>query len=106
MMSVLPVTLSLAIGAAIIWLIGGVGIGVLFALRRGSLFDRAAMTAALAGVTLAGLLTALLSLAWFRADIPIFTAAGTYIPLAQNPAQWAWALILPWVTLAFLYAAL
>jgi peptide/nickel transport system permease protein len=106
MMSVLPVTLSLAIGAAIIWLIGGVGIGVLSALRRGSLFDRAAMTAALAGVSLPVFFTALLTLAWFQADVPIFTTAGTYIPLAQNPAQWAWALILPWVTLAFLYARL
>jgi peptide/nickel transport system permease protein len=106
MISALPVTLSLAVGAAIIWLIGGVGIGVLSALRRGSLFDRVAMTGALAGVSLPVFFTALLSLALFQADVPIFTTAGTYIPLAQNPAQWAWALILPWVTLAFLYAAL
>ena len=40
-----PVTLSLAVGAAIIWLIFGIAIGVLSALRRGSFFDRAAMTA-------------------------------------------------------------
>ncbi|HEX3790949.1 MAG TPA: ABC transporter permease [Pseudonocardiaceae bacterium] len=106
MMHVLPVTLSLAIGAAIIWLVAGVGIGVLSALRRGSLFDRAAMTVALAGVSLPVFFTALLTLAWFQSDIPIFPNAGTYIPLLSNPAQWAWALVLPWVTLAFLYAAL
>ncbi|HVV24549.1 MAG TPA: ABC transporter permease [Pseudonocardiaceae bacterium] len=106
MTAALPVTLSLAIGAAILWLVGGVGVGVVSALRRGSLFDRASMTAALAGVSLPVFFTALLTLAWFQSDIPIFTTAGTYIPLTQNPIQWAYALILPWVTLAFLYAAL
>ena len=106
MMSVLPVTLSLAIGAAIVWLLGGVGIGVLSALRRGSWFDRAAMTTALAGVSLPIFFTALVSLALFRDTVPIFPDAGNYIPLTQNPGRWFWALVLPWVTLAFLYAAL
>ena len=45
-------TLSLAVGAAIIWLVVGVTIGVISALKRGSFFDRAAMTFALAGVSL------------------------------------------------------
>jgi peptide/nickel transport system permease protein len=106
MMSVLPVTVSLAIGAAVIWLLAGVGIGVISALRRGSLFDRAAMTVALTGVSLPVFFTAVLSLALFRDSVPIFPQAGTYIPFLQNPLQWAWALVLPWVTLAFMYAAL
>jgi peptide/nickel transport system permease protein len=108
MMSVLPVTLSLAIGAAIIWLIFGVGIGVLSALRRGSVLDRSAMTVALAGVSLPVFFTAVLSLTIFSRDGPIniFPGAGTYIPFLDNPGQWAWNLVLPWVTLAFLYAAL
>jgi peptide/nickel transport system permease protein len=106
MMSVLPVTVSLAVGAAIIWLLAGVGIGVLSALRRGSIFDRSAMTVALAGVSLPVFFTAVVSLALFRDSIPIFPQAGTFIPFTQNPGQWAWALVLPWVTLAFLYAAL
>jgi peptide/nickel transport system permease protein len=106
MISVLPVTVSLAIGAAVIWLLSGVGIGVLSALRRGSWFDRSAMTVALAGVSLPVFFTAVVSLAVFRDAIPIFPQAGNYIPFTQNPAEWAWALVLPWVTLAFLYAAL
>ena len=40
----IPVTASLAFGAAILWLVGGVSVGVLSALRRGSVFDRVAMT--------------------------------------------------------------
>jgi peptide/nickel transport system permease protein len=106
MMSALPVTASIAIGAAILWLLGGVGVGVLSALRRGSFFDRAAMTGALAGVSLPIFFTALLSLAIFRDTIPIFKDAGNYIPITQDPLRWAGALVLPWVTLAFLYAAL
>jgi peptide/nickel transport system permease protein len=106
MVDALPVTGSLAIGAAVLWLVAGIGIGVLSALRRGSFFDRAAMTGALAGVSLPVFFTALLSLAIFRDTIPLFPDAGTYIPFAQNPAKWAEALVLPWVTLAFLYAAL
>lgn len=106
MMGALPVTASLAVGAAIIWLLFGISIGVLSALRRGSFFDRAAMSVALAGVSLPVFFTGLLSLAIFRDTIPLFPDAGNYIPLAQNPAKWAEALVLPWITLAFLYAAL
>jgi peptide/nickel transport system permease protein len=106
MMGALPVTLSLALGAAIIWLVVGVSIGVLSALRRGSVFDRAAMTVALAGVSLPIFFTALLSLALFRDTIPLFPDAGQWIPFSQNPGRWFESLVLPWVTLAFLYAAL
>ena len=49
MVSDMPVTLSLAIGAAILWLVGGVAIGVLSALRRGTFFDRFSMGVALPG---------------------------------------------------------
>src|SRR5471030_2098503 len=48
----LPVTLSLASGAAVLWLIGGVSIGVVSALKRGSFLDRSGMGIALAGVSL------------------------------------------------------
>jgi peptide/nickel transport system permease protein len=106
MLRALPVTGSLALGAAVIWLISGVGIGVLSALRRGTVFDRAAMSVALAGVSLPIFFTALLSLAIFRDTVPLFPDAGNYISITVNPGQWAEALVLPWVTLAFLYAAL
>jgi peptide/nickel transport system permease protein len=106
MLSALPVTGSLALGAAVLWLVTGVGIGVLSALKRGSIFDRAAMSVALAGVSLPIFFTALLSLAIFRDSVPLFPDAGNFIPFSESPARWAEALVLPWVTLAFLYAAL
>jgi peptide/nickel transport system permease protein len=101
----MTVTLSLAVGGAILWLMGGVGVGVLSALRRGSVFDRSAMGVALAGVSLPIFFTGLLSLSIFSYTLHIFPPGGSYTPITQNPVQWAYDLILPWVTLAFLYAA-
>jgi peptide/nickel transport system permease protein len=105
MVAALPVTLSLAIGAAVLWLIGGVSVGVLSALRRGTLFDRFSMGVALAGVSLPIFFTGLISLELFSYKWPIFPNV-TYVPITTNPALWARNLVLPWVTLAFLYAAL
>jgi peptide/nickel transport system permease protein len=102
----LPATLSLAFGAAIIWLVSGVGIGVISALRRGTLLDRTAMTVALAGVSLPIYFTGLVSLSVFAYTLGIFPGGGSYTPITQNPVMWFQALILPWITLAFLYAAL
>lgn len=101
----LPVTLSLAVGAAFLWLVGGVAVGVLSALRRGSVLDRVAMTIALGGVSLPIFFTGLLSLAVFSYKLGWFKDV-TYVSVTQNPLQWAHNLVLPWITLAFLYAAL
>jgi peptide/nickel transport system permease protein len=106
MISALPVTLSIAIGGAVLWLVLGIGVGVLSGVRPGSWFDRAGMTGALAGVSLPVFFTGLVLLALFRDSIPIFPLAGQYIPFTQSPLGWAWALVLPWISLAFLYAAL
>jgi len=101
----LPVTISLALGAAILWLVGGVSAGVISALRRGSIVDRSVMAIALAGVSLPIFFTGLLSLSIFSYGLGWFPGGGTYVPFQVNPAEWAYHLILPWVTLAFLYAA-
>ncbi|GAB2590038.1 ABC transporter permease [Kribbella endophytica] len=101
----IPVTASLAGGAAFIWLITGVGTGIVSALRRGSALDRGMMSVALAGVSLPIFFTGLLSLSIFSYNLG-WTAQGGTNPLDEtNPIWWAYDLILPWVTLAFLYAA-
>jgi peptide/nickel transport system permease protein len=105
LVSYIPVTLSLAIGAAVIWLISGVAIGVLSALRRGSVFDRVAMGTALLGVSLPIFFTGQILLLLFSYKWQIFPNVQ-YVSLFSNPLEWAKNLILPWVTLAFLYSAL
>jgi peptide/nickel transport system permease protein len=100
-------TASLVVGAALIWLVFGVATGVISALRRGSFFDRAAMTMALGGVSLPIFFTGLVSLIIFSYGHPFrVTAPGsTYTKFTENPGLWAYDLILPWITLAFLLAA-
>ncbi|WP_079038207.1 ABC transporter permease [Streptomyces sp. NBRC 110028] len=100
----MPVTFSLAAGACLLWLTGGIATGVVSALRRGTLWDRSAMTAALAGVSLPIYFTGLLSLAIFSYQLKWVDV--DYKGLGDDPAKWFESLILPWITLAFLYAAM
>lgn len=99
-----PVTLSLALGAAVLWLLMGVLFGVISALRRGSIWDRSVMTIALAGVSLPIYFTGLVALAVFVYGLE-WLPNPEFVPFFDNPAKWFTGLILPWVTLAFLFAA-
>ncbi len=105
MMSDAPVTLSLAAGAAVLWLVGGVAVGVVSALRRGTLFDRFSMGLALAGVSLPIFFTGLISLELFSYKWSLFPNLQ-YVSITRNPFLWAKNLVLPWIVVAFLYAAL
>ena len=100
----LPVTISLALGAAVIWLVGGVLGGVISALKRGSLIDRAVMFLALAGVSLPIYFTGLIFQALFVHQWPIFRG-GEYVNFVDDPLAWANKLFLAWVSLALLFAA-
>jgi peptide/nickel transport system permease protein len=103
----LPITGTMAAGAALLWLLGGVSVGVLSALRRGSLFDRIAMTVALTGVSLPVYFTGLLALSVFVYQLHWLPSIDTNNPFGSpfNPIQTFQSFILPWVVLAFLYAA-
>ncbi len=99
-----PRTLSLAAGAAVIWLIMGVTIGVISALRRGTLLDRAAMGFALFGVSAPVFWLGLMSLFIFWQKLGWLPGTG-YVPLSESPTDWFLHLIQPWFVLALLYAA-
>ncbi|GAB1513124.1 ABC transporter permease [Actinophytocola sp. KF-1] len=99
-----PVTASLALGAAVLWLFFGVLIGVLSATRPRSLLDRGATLFALAGLSFPTFVLGLLLLFVFfyqlhLAGVAVFPGGG-YVPLTTSPGQWALHLVLPWVTLA------
>jgi peptide/nickel transport system permease protein len=105
----LPVTASLVVGGAIIWLLLGLSSGVLAATRPRSLIDRTATGLALFFYSMPTFLLgeALLLVLFFRLHllhINIFPGAG-YVPLTQNPVQWARYLLLPWLTIALVTAA-
>jgi peptide/nickel transport system permease protein len=100
-----PVTASLAVGAAILWLLLGVGTGVLSAVRRGTLVDRIAMTGAVAGVSAPTYLLGLLGILVFGFTFDMVPVHG-YVPFTDSPVDWAWHLVLPWLVLACVHAAL
>jgi peptide/nickel transport system permease protein len=105
----LPVTASLVLGAAVLWLALGVSVGVLAARHPRSLADRACTLLVLTGLSMPTFLLGLLLIyfLFFRlhlAGIGVFPAGG-YVPVTQNPLQWALHLILPWITLALVTAA-
>jgi peptide/nickel transport system permease protein len=100
-----PVTASIALGAAVLWLVTGTAAGVISALRRGKALDRAVMTVAIAGVSAPAYLVGLLAILVFGFKLNILPDSG-YVPLTQDPAQWAFHLVLPWCTLAFIQAAI
>jgi peptide/nickel transport system permease protein len=88
----------------VLWLVFGVSAGVLSALKRGSLWDRGAMVIALGGVSLPIYFTGLLSLAIFSYGLGWIDAQ--YVPIEESFTGWLGGMILPWITLAFLYAAM
>jgi peptide/nickel transport system permease protein len=104
----LPATASLAVGAAVIWLVIGISVGTISAIKRRSLFDRVAMGGALVGISAPVYWLGLLSLYLFANDIgkiKIFPGSGSYVPLSQDPTKWFTSLILPWFVLAASFAA-
>jgi peptide/nickel transport system permease protein len=99
----LGATLSLMLGGAVIWLMVGLPVGILSALRRGSWLDRASMGTALVFVSAPEYWLGLIALDLFAADIgrvKIFPGAGSYVSLTSDPWKWFTSLLLPWLVLA------
>jgi peptide/nickel transport system permease protein len=100
----LPVTLSLSLGAFVIWIVFGVGLGIVAALRRGSLADRGLVGASLVLYSFPTFFIALLAYNFLSTQWQIFPVPG-YTPFTQDPRAWFSGLLLPWFTLAAVFAA-
>ena len=98
----IPVTFSLAIGAAIIWLFFGILVGVISAVTAGGVSDRGITVLALIGVSMPVFWLGII-LRYFLAEQRSWFPDGGYVPLTTNPAQWFYHLLLPWFTLAVLF---
>jgi peptide/nickel transport system permease protein len=100
----LPPTIFLAVGAFVIWMTVGVLLGIYAALRRGRWQEKATLGAALVGYSFPSFFIGLLLLffvviRWGLLPYP------SYVPPTENPVQFFQTMILPWVTLAMLFAA-
>ncbi|MGO9754033.1 MAG: ABC transporter permease [Solirubrobacteraceae bacterium] len=105
----LPATISLTVGAVVLWVVIGIPIGIISAIKRGKLMDRAAMGTALVFISMPVFWLGLIVLLLFASDIgkfPIFPGAGSYVGLTTNPVKWFESLILPWFVLAATQAAI
>lgn len=99
-----PATLSLALGAMTLCLLLGVGTGLLSALRRGGVTERALTVLTLIGsgtpVFILGVLLLMTVCAYLQ-----WLPFPSYVPLSQDPEQWAWNMLLPWLTLGLFESA-
>ena len=102
--SALPVTISVAIGAFLLWMLLGVASGVYTATHRGQLGERLVMSAALIGYSLPVFFIGLLLLVFVVIRWQ-FLPYPSYSSLLSAPVQWLQSMVLPWVSLAIVYAA-
>ena len=103
----LPVTVSLALGALILWLIVGISLGVIAARFKNKWPDRLSSIFVLLGTSLPTFVTGLALLIWVTIKwklVPLSLMG--YTPLIENPFKFFQFFILPWITLAIAYAAL
>ena len=101
-------TASLVVGAAVLWLVSGIAVGTISAVRRGKLIDRLSMGGALVAISAPVYWLGLVALYLFASDIGkvhIFPGAGSYTPITVDPVKWFTSLILPWIVLAASFAA-
>jgi peptide/nickel transport system permease protein len=97
-----PRTLSLALGAAFLWIVAGVGLAVFTALRAGKTADHLLSALALAGVSIPGFWLAAVMSHYLGFELGLFPNGG-YVPLTEDPVQWLWHMLLPWTALAVLF---
>ena len=98
----IPRTLSLAIGAAIMWMLFAVALGLFTAMRAGRASDRVLTVLALVGVSMPVFWVGALMNYYLGFKAGLFPNGG-YVPLTEDPIQWLYHLILPWTALSLLF---
>jgi peptide/nickel transport system permease protein len=99
----LPATLSLAVGAAVIWMVIGIVLGVIGAMRAGKATDVAITTFSFVGISAPSFVLGSILLTALTYKTHLFPEGGGYVPFGSGPINWLEHLILPWFTLAVLY---
>jgi peptide/nickel transport system permease protein len=105
-----PITLSLVLGAAVIWMVVGIGMGTAAAAWRGRAADPVIVLLGVIGVSMPvywlGEVVNLVTQSRLHGSVFSWVPPLGYVPLTENPAQWALHLLFPWLTLAALYAGI
>ena len=105
-----PVTLSLVVGAAVIWMVVGLGMGTAAAAWRGRAADPVIVALGVLGISMPvywlGEVVNLVTQSRLHDGVFSWVPPLGYVPLTENPGQWALHLLFPWLTLAVLYAGI
>ena len=104
----MPATISVTVGGFLVWMLIGIPVGIVSAIRPRSILDRAMMGGSLVAISAPVYFLGLVSLFLFAkgtGQLQWFGAAGSYVPISQNAGVWFNSLVLPWVTLAAAFAA-
>ena len=99
-----PVTAQMALGAFVLWIVVGVSVGIIAALKRGKWQDRTIMGFALIGYSFPSFFIGLLLVFFVQIKWGLIGFEG-YVPFYEDPGAWFSGFILPWIALAMLYAA-
>jgi peptide/nickel transport system permease protein len=100
----LPVTLSLTVGAAVIFLIFGIGTGIIAALNQGKPLDKIASVSSLIGASVQIYFIGTLAMYFLVYQWKVLERPH-YTPFTENPFGWASGLLLPWAVLAIIFTA-
>jgi peptide/nickel transport system permease protein len=98
----LPATVSLALGAGILWLLTSILVGTLAAVRAGKYTDRVLTVLAMAGVSFPPFFLGAVFIYFLGYKWNIFPIGG-YVKFTSNPGAWFGHLVMPWVTLSVLF---
>jgi peptide/nickel transport system permease protein len=105
----IPATVSLALGAVLVWMFAAFVVGIVSAAKQRSLLDRTLMTLALIAVSAPVYWLGLIMLYLFSKDLgqfPLLPGQDTYVPISQDFGKWFESLIMPWCVLAASFAAI
>lgn len=108
-LSRLPASVSVAVGAFLLWMLIALPVGILTALRPRSKADRAVTGTTLFFMSAPTYWLGLVALFLFASDIgrfPLLGGAGTYVPFAEDPRAWAESLFWAWIVLALGFAGM
>jgi peptide/nickel transport system permease protein len=97
-----PRTLSLAVGAGLMWMFFAVVFGLFTAVKAGRFADRALTVLALLGISMPVFWVGAMMNYFLGFKAGIFPNGG-YVPITENPLQWLYHLIMPWTALSLLF---
>jgi peptide/nickel transport system permease protein len=97
-----PRTLSLAVGAGVMWMFFAIALGLYTAVKAGRFADRLLTVLALTGISMPVFLVGALMNYYLGFKAGIFPNGG-YVPITESPVQWAYHLIMPWTALSLLF---